>query len=69
LLYGGVNIKQVAERLGHGGIETTQKYLHYLAEADEEAANILNNMLTPKKTIKKANEAGDEDKDGKAVKA
>ena len=28
LLYGGVNIKQVQERLGHGDITTTNKYLH-----------------------------------------
>ena len=45
LLYGGVNIKQVQGRLGHGDIETTNKYLHYIAEADEESANILQNML------------------------
>jgi site-specific recombinase XerD len=45
LLYGGVNIKQVQERLGHGKMETTDKYLHYLAGADEEAANILSEML------------------------
>lgn len=45
LLYGGVNLKQVQERLGHGDISTTNKYLHCLAEADEEAANILQNML------------------------
>jgi hypothetical protein len=46
LLYGGVNIKQVQGRLGHGDIETTNKYLHYLSEADEETANFLENMLT-----------------------
>lgn len=45
LLYGGVNIKQVQERLGHGDISTTNKYLHCIAEADEEAANVLQNML------------------------
>lgn len=48
LLYGGVNIKQVQERLGHGDIETTNKYLHYLSEADEEAANVLQDMLITK---------------------
>ncbi len=37
LLYGGVNIKQVQERLGHGDITTTNKYLHYISEADEQA--------------------------------
>lgn len=46
LLYGGVSIKQVQGRLGHGDIETTNKYLHIIEEADIEAANILGEMLT-----------------------
>lgn len=45
LLYGGVSIKQVQGRLGHGDIETTNKYLHIIEEADVEAANILSSML------------------------
>lgn len=45
LLYGGVSLKQVQGRLGHGDIETTNKYLHCLAEADEEAACVLQDML------------------------
>ena len=49
LLYGGINIRQVQSRLGHSEIETTQKYLHYLSEADVEAVNVLTNMLEPKK--------------------
>ena len=44
-LYGGVNIKQVQARLGHSELETTQKYLHNIAEADAEAANVLTNIL------------------------
>lgn len=48
LLYGGANIKQVQNRLGHCDIETTNKYLHYIAEADEESANILQDMLITK---------------------
>lgn len=48
LLYGGVNIKQVQGRLGHGDIETTNKYLHVLEEADVEAAKTLDIMLLPK---------------------
>lgn len=52
LLYGGVNIKQVQERLGHGDISTTNKYLHCIAEADEAAANVLQDMLFTKKTTK-----------------
>lgn len=46
LLYGGVNIKQVQGHLGHGDIETTNKYLHIIEEADIEAENILGEMLT-----------------------
>lgn len=45
LLYGGVNVRQVQERLGHGNIKTTNIYLHCVAEADEEAANVLQDML------------------------
>lgn len=52
LLYGGVNLKQVQERLGHGDITTTNKYLHCIAEADEEATNILQDMLISKKENK-----------------
>lgn len=50
LLYGGVNIKQVQERLGHGDITTTNKYLHYISEANEQAANVLQDMLITHKT-------------------
>ena len=58
LLYGGASIKQVQGRLGHGDIETTNKYLHYIAEADSESANILQNMLiTHKQTEKQAKQA------------
>ena len=45
LLYGGASIRQVQGRLGHGDIATTNKYLHYIAEADSESASILQNML------------------------
>lgn len=58
LLYGGASIKQVQGRLGHGDIETTNKYLHYIAEADSESANILQNMLiTHTKTDKEKKQA------------
>ena len=49
LLYGGINIRQVQQRLGHSELETTQKYLHYLSEADKEAVNVLTDMLEPSK--------------------
>ncbi len=37
--------------MGHGDIETTNKYLHYIAEADSESANILQNMLISHKSV------------------
>lgn len=49
LLYGGVNIKQVQGRLGHSDIKVTNQYLHCIAEADEAAANVLQDMLITKK--------------------
>ncbi len=45
LLYGGINVRQVQERLGHGNMKTTTIYLHCVAEADQEAANTLSNLL------------------------
>lgn len=54
LLYAGVNIKQVQGRLGHGDIETTNKYLHLIEEADVEAVNKLDVMLLPKSEQGKA---------------
>lgn len=47
LLYGGISIKQVQSRLGHGDPETTHKYLHVIEEADAEAAKVLENILDP----------------------
>lgn len=37
LLAGGADLQVVKERLGHGSIATTEKYLHTLPEADETA--------------------------------
>lgn len=56
LLYAGVNIKQVQGRLGHGDIETTNKYLHLIEEADIEAANKLDIMLLPKRASESSEE-------------
>lgn len=39
LLAGGADIETVKERLGHGSILTTQKYLHSLPEADDAAVD------------------------------
>jgi integrase len=37
LLAGGADLKTVMDRLGHRQIQTTQKYLHTLADADDQA--------------------------------
>ena len=37
LLTGGADLKTVMDRLGHSQIQTTQKSLHTLPEADEQA--------------------------------
>lgn len=50
LLYGGVDIKAVQTRLGHSELSTTNKYLHLVEEADVQAANVLDGMLTITKT-------------------
>jgi hypothetical protein len=42
LLAGGADIQVVKERLGHGSISTTQKYLHTLPDNDETAINAFN---------------------------
>ena len=48
LLRCGVDIKQVQARLGHGDIETTNKYLHYVDEGDIEATLLLDRFLDTK---------------------
>lgn len=39
LLAGGADLQVVKERLGHGSIRTTEKYLHTLPDADDTAVN------------------------------
>jgi site-specific recombinase XerD len=41
LLAGGADIQVVKERLGHGSITTTEKYLHTLPETEDAALNAL----------------------------
>lgn len=48
LLYNGTDLKTVQERLGHADFTTTNKYLHLVEQADAEAANALENLLTEK---------------------
>jgi integrase len=42
LLAGGADIQVVKERLGHGSISTTQRYLHTLPDNDETAIDAFN---------------------------
>lgn len=48
LLTDGTNIKTVAARLGHSKITTTNRYVHNITSADEAAANIFDDMFSPK---------------------
>jgi site-specific recombinase XerD len=41
LLAGGADIQVVKERLGHGSLRTTEKYLHTLPDADDTALDAL----------------------------
>lgn len=41
LLAGGADIQTVKERLGHGSLRTTEKYLHTLPDTDETALDAL----------------------------
>ena len=52
LLSNGTNIKNVASRLGHAQLKTTNRYVHAVEEADRHAANTLETILN---TNRKAN--------------
>jgi site-specific recombinase XerD len=41
LLSGGADLQVVKERLGHGSLRTTERYLHTLPDADETALDAL----------------------------
>ena len=45
-LLNGANIKQVAARLGHSQLSTTNRYLHAIQEADRTIADSLGNTIT-----------------------
>jgi site-specific recombinase XerD len=38
---GGADLQVVKQRLGHGSLRTTEKYLHTLPDADETALDAL----------------------------
>ena len=44
LLAGGSDLKSVMDRMGHAQIQTTQKYLHALPDADEKNLNALDRI-------------------------
>ena len=41
---GGADLQVVKQRLGHGSLRTTEKYLHTLPDADETALEALSKM-------------------------
>jgi site-specific recombinase XerD len=41
---GGADLQVVKQRLGHGSLSTTEKYLHTLPDADETALDALARM-------------------------
>ncbi|MFI6324789.1 tyrosine-type recombinase/integrase [Nonomuraea sp. NPDC050556] len=50
LLSGGADLQVVKERLGHGSIKTTERYLHTLDDADETALDAFTKIRNRKKT-------------------
>lgn len=49
LLSNGTNIKNVAARLGHAQLKTTNRYVHAVEQAERDAADTFENLLHPKK--------------------
>ena len=47
LLSSGTNIKNVASRLGHSQLKTTNRYVHALEDADRAAADTFEKMFNP----------------------
>lgn len=48
LLSNGTNIKNVAARLGHAQLKTTNRYVHAVEQAERDAADTFENLLHPK---------------------
>lgn len=47
LLANGTNIKNVASRLGHSQLKTTNRYVHAIEDADKAAADTFENLFNP----------------------
>jgi len=45
LLEAGVNLRVIRKYLGHAQLETTMVYLHLTQKGNEDAANIVNNIM------------------------
>ena len=45
LLSNGTNIKNVASRLGHAQLKTTNRYVHAVEQAEKEAANTFETLF------------------------
>ena len=44
MLAGGADLQVVKQRLGHGSLRTTERYLHTLPDADETALEALSKI-------------------------
>ena len=51
LLAGGADLQIVKERLGHGSITTTEKYLHTLPDADDTALDAIAKIRTRNRSV------------------
>lgn len=58
LLAGGADLQVVKERLGHGSIATTEKYLHTLPDADDTAVDAFMKVRTRSATQPGADKEG-----------
>jgi integrase len=45
-LAGGADLQMVKDRLGHGSISTTEKYLHTLPDGDDDALDAFTRIRT-----------------------
>jgi site-specific recombinase XerD len=58
LLNGGADLMVVKERLGHGSITTTERYLHTINNADETALAALDKIRTNRRPVGQAESEG-----------